>query len=428
MMFSNIRKRTYLITWFLTITNYIILSSVTAHKYVRNAQAKNRIRNPSCLQIKAYTSDEFCYLNIWHNNGTRIYNSTGVDKYDYEDCYNHSKPCYSFEVGYYGDNEGGKCSFNVTLDGDMEKDNVEDTFFRLGECEKSDCGEQTELVWREFYGSDSFNYTHSAVGIEHGWTLNNHGDLEDGDPASICIDTSQCNVLQSTIQGSHANYYLLKGKNVYEKGELNDFETFGDCSNKLFLFINATYGGDGFNYTKNENGQEENNYLEAGNSTTILIDTNKCTTIIGNGNASYEIFHNDILEIGFDHSDYHVFGKCTCNHLPLSLISTRGDAIFQRLSSIWGMEVFIDVTSPQYMAACWLIKYDELNLNYYDTNIIQRYVMGLLFYATDGWNWNSYKGFLSTKHECDWKDETGTTTKGVMCNKDDMLKGIGLGK
>ena len=77
-------------------------------------------------------------------------------------------------------------------------------------------------------------------------------------------------------------------------------------------------------------------------------------------------------------------------------------------SSTWGMEVFTNVTSPQYMSACWIINYDLLQLNANDENIIQRYIMVLLFHSTNGWNWDRDLEFLSAKHECDWNyDENG---------------------
>ena len=95
------------------------------------------------------------------------------------------------------------------------------------------------------------------------------------------------------------------------------------------------------------------------------------------------------------------------------------------------MQVFIDVTTPQYVTACWLIKYDQMSLNATDTNIIQRYVMGLLFYATDGWNWNICEGFMSSKHECYWNDGNWDNmgSMGVICNRAEVsVQAIGLSK
>lgn len=416
----------------LFLSHYILLSSVIANKYIRKAEKQERPHE--CSLIKAHTSDKLCFLNIWHSNGTSIYSSEGVADYYHEECYN-DKPCYSVEVGYNGDAEGGKCSFNVTFnDKIMEKGDVQDTYFRIGDCGKSvSCEGQTELILRDFSDKD-VNYSHHIVGQNgNGWDYNNPENLVDGERGDICIDMNKCNILQSKVESvSYGTYYLLEGNTVLESGDLSDFQTFGDCSDKLFLFINAS--GTGFNYTLSEDVEDdkpiiENRYLEAGKVDTIFIDTNKCTTISGIGNATYEIFHNGERETGIDNSDYHVFGKCTCNYMPLSLIgSKRGNDIFDKLSSIWGMEVFIDGTTPQYMTACWLIKYDQLRLNATDTNIIQRYVMGLLFYATDGWNWIKYKGFMSSKYECDWNGAGSfPVTVGVTCNLDhELVQFIGL--
>ena len=55
--------------------------------------------------VKAHTSDTFCFLNIWHSNGTSIHKSEGID--NYEEFYNDSKACFSVEVGYQGHFGGG---------------------------------------------------------------------------------------------------------------------------------------------------------------------------------------------------------------------------------------------------------------------------------------------------------------------------------
>ena len=46
---------------------------------------------------------------------------------------------------------------------------------------------------------------------------------------------------------------MLDGGVSIASGDLDDFTTFRDCSDKLLLFINASKRGIGFNYTATEN-------------------------------------------------------------------------------------------------------------------------------------------------------------------------------
>ena len=95
------------------------------------------------------------------------------------------------------------------------------------------------------------------------------------------------------------------------------------------------------------------------------------------------------------------------------------------LSSVWGVEVLNDAKSPQYLSACWIIHYDALQLNASDFNIIQRSTMALLFYSTDGWNWQKNYNFLTSKHECEWNDGN---LKGFYCPDDQYGTKIDLGE
>ncbi len=105
----------------------------------------------------------------------------------------------------------------------------------------------------------------------------------------------------------------------------------------------------------------------------------------------------------------------------------------------------ITSTSPQYLAANWIIHFDSSNLcptNKYDANVaIQRYIIALIYYSLNGSGWvnckalndtstteynqdicqdETYQRILSGTHECNWY--------GMKCNAQGFLTGIKLGQ
>ena len=159
-MTTFFRIKTYLVVQ-LFLANNILLSSAIANIHARKAAQKRSHEHP-CSLLKVHTSEEFCFLNIRHSNGTSIYSKEGIAYF--EECYNESNACYSFEVGYFGNAEDGRCNFNVTLNKEiLEMGHVKHTYFRIGEFSKSIfCKEKAELVLRPFY-DDSLEYSHGVI-------------------------------------------------------------------------------------------------------------------------------------------------------------------------------------------------------------------------------------------------------------------------
>ena len=79
--------------------------------------------------------------------------------------------------------------------------------------------------------------------------------------------------------------------------------------------------------------------------------------------------------------------------------------------------------SPQYQAVAWLASVDPLRLEP-SRELIQRYVLALLYFATRGTTWNDTANFLSPQHECAWAREEiimdgfESVAFGVGCNTD----------
>ena len=88
------------------------------------------------------------------------------------------------------------------------------------------------------------------------------------------------------------------------------------------------------------------------------------------------------------------------------------------------MDVIFNTQSAQYKAACWLIYDDDRYLNASSPYLVQRYVLALFYFATNGFNWTDSFYFLTGKDECKWRKLKG----GVDCFLGDFLVGLNLGK
>ncbi len=107
---------------------------------------------------------------------------------------------------------------------------------------------------------------------------------------------------------------------------------------------------------------------------------------------------------------------------------TRSSLIFSILQNVSDANLLSDSLAPQGMAIDWLINKDEAFLCPNATKLIQRYVLALVYYSTNGDNWFKCSGspltiddcgqespfmnkmrFLSSENECLWA--------GVSCSE-----------
>ena len=96
--------------------------------------------------------------------------------------------------------------------------------------------------------------------------------------------------------------------------------------------------------------------------------------------------------------------------------------------------------SPQWNAMHWITLVDEAQLQLPDENdqdavykYVQRYVMALLYYATNGQAWEHGLHWLGSKGICDWLDFVGDVNHkkhntGIGCDADGNMKILSLGK
>lgn len=70
------------------------------------------------------------------------------------------------------------------------------------------------------------------------------------------------------------------------------------------------------------------------------------------------------------------------------------------ITSVSGDQILNDTESPQFKAASWLIQEDIVCPS--DEFVIQRYIMAVFYFSTNGDNWNNIYNFLSNDNECNW--------------------------
>ncbi len=87
--------------------------------------------------------------------------------------------------------------------------------------------------------------------------------------------------------------------------------------------------------------------------------------------------------------------------------SNRFQPMKDMLVEISGEGVFLNTDSPQYRALVFLAEHDPLKLNPNDPilskQIIQRYVLSVLYFSTNGPSWRHRVYWLTGQHECGWQ-------------------------
>jgi hypothetical protein len=105
------------------------------------------------------------------------------------------------------------------------------------------------------------------------------------------------------------------------------------------------------------------------------------------------------------------------------------------LAPLSGEEALMDESSPQYKALSWMVHDDPANLmmkmmvgneiqsssSSMLTIILERYVVALLYFCTDGPNWVSHYDFLGVESICDWGEP-------IQCSEEGTAVRIHLGK
>ena len=79
----------------------------------------------------------------------------------------------------------------------------------------------------------------------------------------------------------------------------------------------------------------------------------------------------------------------------------------------------------------WLINDDKLQISPDAPNLLQRYILALLYFTTDGSNWEFSFNWLAPVPECQWREVSDRyeVINGVCeCSADEKVTSIRLGK
>ena len=103
----------------------------------------------------------------------------------------------------------------------------------------------------------------------------------------------------------------------------------------------------------------------------------------------------------------------------------NGTCIFNdvnHLLSIYANSTSPKSDSPQHIAAQWLSYHNSTEVQTCSPYLtLQKYVLAVLYYSTDGQNWAQQGNFLSNENVCLWK--------GVFCDNDNIvMKTLAMGK
>jgi hypothetical protein len=120
----------------------------------------------------------------------------------------------------------------------------------------------------------------------------------------------------------------------------------------------------------------------------------------------------------------------------LQTASARLESLRDVAGSLSGFHTLDDPSSPQFLALEWLAKKDGAQLNIPDSRyrtLVERYVISLLYFSTQGAAWSEQHSFLSRHSVCDWNDQMGdeaigASKIGIICDNDGHVVKIILGK
>lgn len=123
-------------------------------------------------------------------------------------------------------------------------------------------------------------------------------------------------------------------------------------------------------------------------------------------------------------------------------LSKRFKQALPIITNITSEEILYDTRTPQYKALLWLADYDKAQLDFSTMStsgssilvmeggnkprILQRYILAVLFFATQGQYWNNTYGFLSEWDECQWAayDSKGDVAGVSSCNGDGLVTSL----
>ena len=387
--------------------------------------SKNKNKTCSIMTVST-TCDRFIYYYIWDSTGSPIKQET-VAGGTFSDCYDPDE-CYSLQMVPVEND----CEYEITMDGETTNKGkfgftesntnnfyLPDSLILVGDCPKQGL---------ELYVSSYPDLTF----VDIGYSLHRFGKIDDIEDGSIdaghlkmfSINSTECILFEPNFVSDYipVTYFILQNGITIDNGTLTEQgKSYGcpqqTCPDQAIIIKNLYLDPIAYNLTENEIAVA-NGSISTASSEEICIDTSKCNIISSNesgydGHARYflfedgEIYDKDYSSYYYSYSSrsyWYRIGACDrkCDHMPLLSTTNRGKEIVSHLATISGMDILVNTQSAQYKAACWLIYDDDRSINASNSNLVQRYVLALFYFATNGFNWTNSFYFLTGKDECKW--------------------------
>jgi len=118
----------------------------------------------------------------------------------------------------------------------------------------------------------------------------------------------------------------------------------------------------------------------------------------------------------------------------MQLINGTKRAALNKITEFANLITLEDQSSPQHQALCWLL--NDINENVSNAYIVQRYVLAVLFYTTNGENWNNNDYWKIDEDQCVWYgiscldgivtkiDLSANNLNGILPSEISELKGL----
>jgi hypothetical protein len=93
-------------------------------------------------------------------------------------------------------------------------------------------------------------------------------------------------------------------------------------------------------------------------------------------------------------------------------------------------DALLDESSYQYQALQWIVFEDEMTAPQspkFVASLIERYIIALLYFATNGPLWKSKYEFLTPRSVCDWNEVVEGDLFGAYCDTAGLVDTIYLG-
>jgi hypothetical protein len=154
----------------------------------------------------------------------------------------------------------------------------------------------------------------------------------------------------------------------------------------------------------------------------ISVFTGSCdqlTCVDGNDNAcgSQSLVEFQSIENQTYHVLVHGYGD-SFGTFSLQIIFTRLSDLFVKYKVL--IQALEDPASPQYLALAWMVDNDSTDLQstLSDDELVERFALVLVYFATGGGSWLDQAGFLTPLlNTCSWNSIVdGTRVLGVGCN------------